>query len=79
MSQINLAWGDMWTFYKKAPLDTKVDILHQLDMDVFMTTASTKVRKEVLEDAPQDVQERYTVVNRDQVLRRIENILQNRR
>lgn len=81
--KINLAWGDMWTFYKQAPLDIKVDILHQLDMDMFMTTASTKVRKEVLEDAPQDVRERYAtiipLVTHEQATRRIHNILQNRR
>lgn len=81
--QINLPWGDLWTFYKQAPLDIKVDILHQLDMDMFMTTSSTKVRKEVLEDAPQDVRERYItaipLVTYEQATRRIHNILQNRR
>jgi hypothetical protein len=77
--QINLPWGDMWMFYKQAPLAVKVDILDQLDLDKFMAVASTKTRKEVLLDAPQDVVSRYTVVNREQAFSRIERLLQNRR
>lgn len=80
MSHVTLAWGDMWTFWKKSPAETQEDILAQLNLPELMQTASKKVRTEILEDAPPVVSASYEITtDKIQLEKRLALLLGNRR
>lgn len=54
---ITLPWNELWSIYKRMPEHVQADILKQLDIQSIIEHGSKKVRKEVMAEAPESIQQ----------------------
>lgn len=54
-----ISWPELWSVYRRSPNHAQQEILRQLNLPDILEFASKKVKKEILDEAPAEVKEKF--------------------